>query len=481
MPRTIGSISVGTSAGSYSMSASWTTTISPSTCGTAARIAAPLPRFGWWMTTRPAPPAAQRSSSSPVPSQEPSSTTTTCFSSGSASTRSRTSPIVLASLKTGTTKLTRRAGAGGATGASRTSSWRAALTPKWSAVWRETGITQADRRRSTFARWPPPAGGVQWRRMAATRTRAATAPERRSLLDLWPGPIALVGALVAGLTIYLNVKSQSYGFDFRGGEWVAGRDVLAGRSPYPAPDPAHLVAVGNAYIPPPLLAVLSVPLSLLPMVPAAIVLDVVSTAALALALRIVGALAWRYRSSWRGAAAAGLVIALKLLAWPLVLWFVVTRRFRQAGVATAVAVAATAGSWSLIGFEGLSQYPRLLSADATAFQARSRSVVAAAVGLGTTAHAARLLAFLVAAAVAVTVWRLASDRDLGAFAAALAFGLLTIAYWISPTDLPAPVWKIMVVLVVTATLSVLAARRPRPHPALQPAKALPQALPARWA
>ncbi|HYZ76889.1 MAG TPA: glycosyltransferase family 87 protein [Gaiellaceae bacterium] len=380
--------------------------------------------------------------------------------------------------------------------------------------------------------------------MAATRTRRATAPGRQSLLDVWPGPIVLVGALVAGLTIYLNVKSHSYGFDFRGGEWVAGRDVLAGRSPYPAPDPAHLVAVGNAYIPPPLLAVLSVPLSLLPMVPAAIVLDVVSTAALALALRIVGvrdwrvyglaltsfpcvstivlgqpdgllalgvALAWRYRSSWRGAAAAGLVIALKLLAWPLVLWFVVTRRFRQAGVATAVAVAATAGSWSLIGFEGLSQYPRLLSADATAFQARSRSVVAAAVGLGTTAHAARLLAFLVAAAVAVTVWRLASDRDLGAFAAALAFGLLsspilwmhylvllfaplavahkragavwllTIAYWISPTDLPAPVWKIMVVLVVTATLSVLAARRPRPHPALQPAKALPQALPARSA
>src|SRR5919108_679236 len=171
--------------------------VSASERSTSARIAAPLPRFGWWMTTRPAPPAAQRSSSSPVPSQEPSSTTTTCFSSGSASTRSRTSPIVL------------------------------------------------------------------------------------------------VGALVAGLTIYLNVKSHSYGFDFRGGEWVAGRDVLAGRSPYPAPDPAHLVAVGNAYIPPPLLAVLSVPLSLLPMVPAAIVLDVVSTAALALALRIVGVRDWR--------------------------------------------------------------------------------------------------------------------------------------------------------------------------------------------
>ena len=380
--------------------------------------------------------------------------------------------------------------------------------------------------------------------MAATRTRRATAPERRSLLDLWPGPIALVGALVAGLTIYLNAKNHNFGFDFRGGEWAAGKDVLAGRSPYPAPDAAHLVAVGNAYIPPPLLAVLSAPLSLLPMVPAAIVLDVVSTAALALALRIVGvrdwrvyglaltsfpcvstivlgqpdgllalgvALAWRYRSSWRGAAAAGLVIALKLLAWPLLLWLVVTRRFRQAGVAAAVAIAATAASWSVIGFKGLSQYPRLLSADATAFQAGSRSVVAAALGLGAAAHTARLLALLVAAAVAATVWRLASDRDLGAFAAALAFGLLsspilwmhyfvlllaplavahrragaawllTIAFWISPTDLRGPVWKVVCVLALTATLSVLAAKRPRPRAAPQPAGALPQAVPASLA
>ena len=226
------------------------------------------------------------------------------------------------------------------------------------------------------------------------------------------------------------------------------------------------------------------------------------------ALLMLGvAVAWRYRSSWRGAAAAGIVIALKLLVWPLLLWFVMTRRWRQAGVATAVAVAVTAGSWALIGFKGLAQYPRLLSADATAFQARSRSVVAAAVGLGTTVHAARLLALLVAAAVAAAVWRLASDHDLGAFAAAVAFGLLsspilwmhylvillaplavahrragaawllTIAFWISPTDLRAPVWKIVFVLTLTTTLSILAARRPRPKAAPQPAGALPQALP----
>src|SRR5919204_436965 len=428
-------------------------------------MAAPLPRFGWWMTTRPAPPAAQWSSSSAVPSQEPSSTTTTCLSSGSASTRSRTSAIVLASLKTGTTKLTLRAGAGGAAGASRISSWRAALTPKWSAVSRKTGTPK----RVGDAR--PSRGGRRLRaalngdEVAATRTRAATAPERRSLLDLWPGPLVLVGALVAGFTIYLNAKNHNFGFDFRGGEWAAGRDVLHGRSPYPAPDAAHLVAVGNAYIPPPLLAVLSAALSLLPMVPAAIVLDVVSTAALALALRIVGvrdwrvyglaltsfpcvstivlgqpdgllalgvALAWRYRSSWRGAAAVGTVVALKLLAWPLLVWFVATRRLKQAAVAAGLAV-------------------------------------------------------VLAVAVAAIVVRLAGDRDLGVFTAALAFGLLaspilwthylvvllvplaithrradaawlaTIAYWLSPLEPPPHVWKGVFVLLLTATLSVVAA------------------------
>ena len=380
--------------------------------------------------------------------------------------------------------------------------------------------------------------------MAATATGPVPAPARRGPLEHALAPMTLLGALIAAFTIYANVKDNAYGYDFRGGLWEAGRDVLAGRSPYPAPDPAHLHALGNAYIPPPLLAVLTAPITVLPFVPAAIVLNVVCAAALVLALRLVGArdwrvyglalasfpfvsgiilgqadallmlgvaVAWRYRSSWRGAAAAGIVVALKLLAWPLLLWLLVTRRFRQAGVAAAVAIAATAGSWALIGFKGLAQYPRLLSADAKAFQAGSRSVVAAALGLGAEAHTARVLALLVAAAVAAAVWRLASDRDLGGFAAALAFGLLsspilwmhylvilfvplavahrragaawllTTAFWISPTDLRAPVWKIVCVLALAATLSVLAARRPRAQAAPQPAGPLPQALPARLA
>jgi alpha-1,2-mannosyltransferase len=369
---------------------------------------------------------------------------------------------------------------------------------------------------------------------AATTLLAPPAPQR-SLLDLSAGPSVLLGAAMTALTFTLAVKGGIYGFDFHGGAWAAGRDVLAGRSPYPAPDPAKLLAAGNSYIPPPLLAVLCVPLSLLPFVPAVVAFGVACTAAFVLALWLLGvrdlrvyglaltsfpfvasigmgqpdgllallvALAWRYRRSWPGAVAVGTVIALKLLAWPLLVWFLATKRLKQAAVAAAVAIAELGGSWALIGFKGLPQYRHLLEADATAFQIRGHSVVAAALRLGASPHTARLLALGVALAVAGIVVRLAGDRDLGTFTAALAFGLLaspilwthylvvlfvplalahrradaawlaTIAYWISPLEPPPHVWKVLFVLALTAALSVAAAdpalRRPR---ARRPARA----------
>ena len=52
--------------------------------------------------------------------------------------------------------------------------------------------------------------------------------------------------------------------------------------------------------------------------------------------------------------------------------------------------------------------------------------------------------------------------------------LATIAYWISPLEPPLHVWKIVFVLLLTATLSVLAARRARPETfARQPAGRVP--------
>jgi hypothetical protein len=71
-------------------------------CGIAARIAAPLPRFGWRRRIRSGPALCQRVRMAPVSSVEPSSTAITCLSSSSAATRSSTSSIVAASLNAGT-------------------------------------------------------------------------------------------------------------------------------------------------------------------------------------------------------------------------------------------------------------------------------------------------------------------------------------------------------------------------------------------
>jgi hypothetical protein len=80
------------------MSASWMTTISPSTCGMAALIAAPFPLFRCRSTRASCRPSRQLSTIAEVASVEPSSTTITCFSNGSRSIRWSTSPIVASSL-----------------------------------------------------------------------------------------------------------------------------------------------------------------------------------------------------------------------------------------------------------------------------------------------------------------------------------------------------------------------------------------------
>src|SRR4051794_32587652 len=110
------------STGSYSRSASWTTTKSPVDSAIARRTAAPLPALGWRALRSDPISPANRSRISGVASVEPSSTTTISVRSGSSATRRRTPSIVRASLKAGTTTLTR----GPASGMSR---GRLALEP----------------------------------------------------------------------------------------------------------------------------------------------------------------------------------------------------------------------------------------------------------------------------------------------------------------------------------------------------------------
>lgn len=53
-------------------------------------------------------------------------------------------------------------------------------------------------------------------------------------------------------------------------------------------------------------------------------------------------------------------MVLKLFLWPLVVWLAVTRRVRAATTAEVIAGGLALLSWAVIGFSGITDYPRLL-------------------------------------------------------------------------------------------------------------------------
>jgi alpha-1,2-mannosyltransferase len=167
-----------------------------------------------------------------------------------------------------------------------------------------------------------------------------------------------------------------------------------GASPFSAIGSPALTA-GTAFLYPPLSAYLLAPFTLLPPVAAEIVavalvaaavpatlllLDVrdwrchaaaflwwptiigIQTANLTLPLLLGLALAWRYRNRTSiSAVALGVVIALKLFFWPLLLWPLVTRRYRAALLAAVTSAGLVLLPWAGIGFAGLRGYPHLLA------------------------------------------------------------------------------------------------------------------------
>jgi alpha-1,2-mannosyltransferase len=334
--------------------------------------------------------------------------------------------------------------------------------------------------------------------------------------------IALL-VVVAIVPLLVWIRSGRFGLDFHWTMWRAGRDVLAGRSPYPAAN-AHALYVQTyvanrpPFVWPALLAVVAVPFALLPYPVALVLWTVICIAAFVAALRILGvrdgrlyviclcswpfvaataygqpsallvlgaAVAWRYRDSWQGPVAIGALIAAKLLAWPLVLWLLVTRRVRGALFAACSALALLVVPWAAIGMKGLAGYPRLVAADAKSAESVAHSIVSLCLRLGVAAPAATWVAIVLAAAAALAVVRAARWSDLGWFTAALFFGLyssplvwphylvllfvplaiarprlsrlwlLPLALWLSPWFAKPAVWQIGVEL-ATALAIVLA-------------------------
>lgn len=281
---------------------------------------------------------------------------------------------------------------------------------------------------------------------------------------------AVLPAILAVTVLTASFVRGPFLYDFHGGLYGAGKDIVHGKSPYRASflkDDAARKRAGEevdtvidvpVYPAPALVA--AVPFSLLPYRIAGVLFALLSICAFVLGLRLLGVrdwrcygvaalswpvlhglmlgaltpllvlaagVAWRYRGSWwRTGAAVSAAVVAKLFLWPLAVWLLLTRRTRAFALAAGAGLAATTLGWAAIGFAGLADYPRMLGDLSFVSEDVGTSPVAALIAVGFSAAAAKTVAILLGAAVLAYAWRLARrpGGDRGAFGLAVLAALL---------------------------------------------------------
>jgi hypothetical protein len=89
------------------------------------------------------------------------------------------------------------------------------------------------------------------------------------------------------------------------------------------------------------------------------------------------ALVWRYRDGrWIPAIATGLLLALKLFFCPILFWLVATRRYRTSLLSAGMSLLFVFVPWGGLGFDGLAEYPHLLTSLSRVDGPRSYSIAA---------------------------------------------------------------------------------------------------------
>jgi hypothetical protein len=261
---------------------------------------------------------------------------------------------------------------------------------------------------------------------------ASVVADRYENDSVWRNALASVGGAQ---------RNGDFGYVFL----PAGDAVLSGESPYMDPD--DFTGPGVApYAYPPVLAFLIAPVSALPeqvsrfFLPGVIfslllvlaiagglfllgvhdwrcypiaflyppTLEAIEYGAIGPVLLLLIGLAWHFRDRpWAAGGATGGAVVLKLFLWPLVLWLAMTRRVRSALVAVTGAIALAAASWSVIGFAGIWDYPRLLRKLVEFEAAESYSGFAVLRMLGLPETPARLLVALAGLCLIGLAWRAA--------------------------------------------------------------------------
>jgi alpha-1,2-mannosyltransferase len=315
----------------------------------------------------------------------------------------------------------------------------------------------------------------------------------------------LLIVLAPAVTIFafsVALSSHSPAIDMHWAYLPAAHEVIHGRSPYHV----HSIRSGEAFVYPPLSAFLMVPFTFVPValadalamvlaltVPAAVlrlmnitdwrcylivylwapVMTAVQTANLIIVVALGIAALWRYRDRPVAAGViAGLLTTLKLFAWPVLLYLVVTRRWRAAAIGAITCVTSLLLPWALIGFRDLTSYPQLLSQLEHAERSHGYTL-AALVALDHSWWLAKAITYGVAAAVAAAAYiRRRDDRFVFVAMVSLAL-LLSPIVWLSYFVLLIPVvalgsrrfgllWVAPLVFVVAGGIS----SRPAWHTAL---------------
>jgi alpha-1,2-mannosyltransferase len=273
-----------------------------------------------------------------------------------------------------------------------------------------------------------------------------------SILLWYVLPATLLAAVLASA-----IGDGSFAVDHHVNYWQAGRDVLAGDSPYLATE--REIAEGDAFAYPAVAATLFAVIALAPQAVGDVLAVAVAVGAVVVALRafdvrdprvygavflwppvlvmvqtgnitsiLVGGVAvvWSRRDHPAVAGALlGLLIAVKLLLWPLVVWLVATRRYRAAVISGATAAVLSAAAWSLIGWNELHAYRDLAGRILDVWEIEAYSV--AALGLRAGIDAVTVNVGLAGVAVLACGACLISSRrlgDRGLYIAAVAIALL---------------------------------------------------------
>ena len=280
-------------------------------------------------------------------------------------------------------------------------------------------------------------------------TVAHTAPPVRAVVGrvFW----VLLCGLLPLVALYYALGPVAFGdrqaADFHFNYYYAAEAIRAGQDFYPSDafivrGPDDLII---DYVYPPLVALATVPWTLLPvglaesifqfvLVAAFVgtlavlgvrdwrcyglaflwppVTDAITTGNITILLGLAAALAWHYRDRpLTAGASVGISVAMKIFLWPLAVWLAASRRVVAAAWSVAIAVGALLLSWAVVGFRGFTEYPDLVRRLSDRMDERGYTVYALGVDLGLAPGVARALWIALALATLLATIALARRGD----------------------------------------------------------------------